>query len=148
MNKTIDEYFETHTEPVELAFGTFYPAADGNVRLVMRDGSEITAFDEEDLQDFYEEHSAGEFRICSVCGSPMDAGYMCEGSDFYACSDTCLHQDMDERYGVGKWKPTPALTAEEEKMKEENEFTEDSYHAFLGKDEYWHADDTFYTEWY
>ena len=117
MNKTIDEYFETHTEPVELAFGTFYPAADGNVRLVMRDGSEITAFDEEDLQDFYEEHSAGEFRICSVCGSPMDAGYMCEGSDFYACSDTCLHQDMDERYGVGKWKPTPALTAEEEKRK-------------------------------
>lgn len=107
MNKTIDEYFETHTEPVELAFGTFYPAADGNVRLVMRDGSEITAFDEEDLQDFYEEHSAGEFRICSVCGSPMDAGYMCEGSDFYACSDTCLHQDMNERYGVGKWKPTP-----------------------------------------
>lgn len=72
MNKTIDEYFETHTEPVELAFGTFYPAADGNVRLVMRDGSEITAFDEEDLQDFYEEHAAGEFRICSVCGSPMD----------------------------------------------------------------------------
>lgn len=45
MNKTIDEYFETHTEPVELAFGTFYPAADGNVRLVMRDGTEITAFD-------------------------------------------------------------------------------------------------------
>ena len=33
-------------------------------------------------------------------------------------------------------------------MKEENEFTEDSYHAFLGKDGYWHADDTFYTEWY
>lgn len=55
MNKTIREYFETHTEPVELAFGTFYSAADGNVRLVMRDGSEITAFDEEDLQDFYEE---------------------------------------------------------------------------------------------
>lgn len=55
MNKTIDEYFETHTEPVELAFGTFYSAADGNVRLVMRDGSEITAFDEEDLQDFYED---------------------------------------------------------------------------------------------
>lgn len=42
MNKTIDEYFETHTEPVELAFGTFYSAADGNVRLVMRDGSEKT----------------------------------------------------------------------------------------------------------
>lgn len=148
MNKTINEYFETHTEPVELAFGTFYSAADGNVRLVMRDGSEITAFDEEDLQDFYEEHAAGEFRICSVCGSPMDAGYMCEGSDFYACSDICLHQDMDERYGVGKWKPTPALTAEEEKMKEVNEFSEDSYHAFLGKDGHWHADDTFYTEWY
>ena len=33
-------------------------------------------------------------------------------------------------------------------MKEENEFTEDSYHAFLGKNGYWHADDTFYTEWY
>ena len=78
----------------------------------------------------------------------MDAGYMCEGSDFYACSDTCLHQDMDERYGVGKWKPTPVLTAEEEKMKEVNEFSEDSYHAFLGKDGHWHADDTFYTEWY
>ena len=46
MNKTINEYFETHTEPVELAFGTFYPAAAGNVRLVMRDGSEITAFDD------------------------------------------------------------------------------------------------------
>lgn len=115
MNKTIDEYFETHTEPVELAFGTFYSAADGNVRLVMRDGSEITAFDEEDLQDFYEEHSAGEFRICSVCGSPMDAGYMCEGSDFYACSDTCLHQDMDERYGVGRWKPTLHLLQKRKK---------------------------------
>lgn len=113
MNKTIDEYFETHTEPVELAFGTFYPAADGNVRLVMRDGSEITAFAEEDLQDFYEEHAAGEFRICSVCGSPMDAGYMCEGSDFYACSDTCLHHTTQQSWISRTVVPgDPVLTEE------------------------------------
>lgn len=147
-NKTIFDYLETH-EDYESPCGQWHLTSYGDGTIRMSVGTNVFRVESEsDIQDVLERELNQEVRFCTVCGSPMQDGYMVEDGDFYACSDECFEKDADERYGKCKWKLTDDMTEEEWSNANRYEFGEDSHHAYLGKDNKWHPDNTFYTEWY
>lgn len=107
----------------------------------------IDSIYESDICDAYEKLTGRGMRVCSVCGKLMDTGYMCENSDFYACSEECFAKDADERYGKGNWKPVDEMTSEDWKNAV-GYFDSETHFAYLNEENKWEADYSFYTEWY
>lgn len=102
---------------------------------------------ESDICDVYEKLTGHEMRVCGVCGKLMNTGYMCDNSDFYACSEECFAKDADKRYGKGKWKTVDKMTSEDWKNAV-GYFGNETHFAYLNEENKWEADYSFYTEWY
>ena len=73
-----------------------------------------------------------EFRICDVCGKPMDAG-MTDLDGFY-CHEECFEEAMADRFG--EWREV------------EDDGYDGYYEWYDVRDQTWNGTGIFYTEWY
>jgi len=73
-----------------------------------------------------------EFRICMVCGKPMNDG-MTDLERFY-CHEECFEQAMADEFG--QWREV------------EDDGCDGYYQAYDAREDRWFGTGIFYTEWY
>lgn len=103
------------------------------------DSEELSEYIDEEVEEWFDCNFQNDLRFCSICGAPMQEGFISENSCIYIDSEIEFFNYMNSIYGLGNWRC--ATPEEESKLGAVYVYRENT------QSNNWKATDWSFTEW-